>query len=951
MRGERPWAISAEALARELGSSPAGLDPAEAAARLARGGPNELPEARRRPLGLRLLDQLTHFMALLLWVGGALAFVAGTPQLGWAIWAVVVVNGAFSFWQETRAERALAALRRALPHDARVWRGGSLLVVPARELVPGDLVEVARGDRVSADARLLAADLVRVDLSLLTGESEPAERAAAAAEPECPAAVEATSLVLAGSSVVSGRGRALVYATGRHTELGKVAHLAAAVERVPSTLSMQVDRLVRFITVLSVAIGVAVFALGHLLVGLDLHQGLLLAIGMIVANVPEGLLPTVTLALALGAERLARRRVLVRRMAAVEALSAVSVICTDKTGTLTENRMDVREAWTPAGSSRLGAVDGGAGAMADGPEASVRLLLAAAALCTEAATAVAADGGPAPARDPLEAALLAAARQAGLEPAALARAAPQERLIPFDAHRRLMTVVARWGLPDLWPAQAARLALVKGAPPEVLSRCRLAVRDGRAVPLDAPLRAEAERETDRLAAAGHHTIAVALRDDPGPGGAAELERDLTLLGLLGIMDPPRAGVRHALERCRRAGIRVVMVTGDHGLTAEAVGREVGLLAGRPRVVSGPELASLSDGRLKALLRGGGELVFARVMPEQKLRLVQAFQALGEVVAVTGDGVNDAPALRAAHVGIAMGASGTDVARGAADLVLLDDDFESIAAAVEEGRSIFQNIRKFLAYILTSNVPELTPFLAMVGLGIPPALNILQILAVDLGTDLVPALALGGEPPEPGLMDQPPRRKDVPLLDRALVVRAYLRLGLTQAAASMLAFLGMWWLAGVGFEALRALTPALLSRAASPEALALYRAATTAALCAIVVCQMGNLFACRSERLSAFRVGPISRLLWIGLLVEAALIAAVVYLPPLQAVFLTAPLPPLFWASLLAGPAALLCVDEAAKWLGRRRAGRLRAAAAGPLSRAGARRTSRRGRRPRWAGRG
>ncbi|HEY6106953.1 MAG TPA: cation-transporting P-type ATPase, partial [Anaeromyxobacteraceae bacterium] len=317
MRGERPWAVTAEALAGELASSLAGLDPGEAAARLARLGVNELPEPRRRSLALRLLDQLTHLMALLLWVAGALAFVSGTPQLGWAIWAVVLVNGAFSFWQETRAERALSALRRALPHDARVWRGGRLLVVPARELVPGDLVEVARGDRVSADARLLAADLLRVDLSLLTGESEPAERAPAEAEPECPAAAEATSLVLAGSSVVSGRARALIYATGRHTELGKVAHLTAAVERVPSTLSEQVGRLVRVVTVLSVAIGAAVFALGHLLGGLEIQQGALFAIGIIVANVPEGLLPTVTLALALGAERLARRGVLVRRMAAV----------------------------------------------------------------------------------------------------------------------------------------------------------------------------------------------------------------------------------------------------------------------------------------------------------------------------------------------------------------------------------------------------------------------------------------------------------------------------------------------------------------------------------------------------------------------------------------------------------------------------------------------------------
>jgi Ca2+-transporting ATPase len=338
---------------------------------------------------------------------------------------------------------------------------------------------------------------------------------------------------------------------------------------------------------------------------------------------------------------------------------------------------------------------------------------------------------------------------------------------------------------------------------------------------------------------------------------------------------------------------------------------------------------MGDEQLRQLLLGGEDLIFARVLPEQKLRLVKAWQALGEVVAVTGDGVNDAPALRAGHVGIAMGASGTDVARAAADIVLLDDDLASLVAAVEEGRAVFRNIRKFLAYILTSNVPELVPFLAMVALRIPPALNILQILAVDLGTDMVPALALGGEPPEPGLMERPPRPRDRPLLDRRLLLRAYLRLGLVQAAAAMAAFAAVYHLAGVGLEGMRAAAPALLGHAADAATAGTYRLATTAAFAAIVACQMGNLFACRSERISAFRVGRTgNRLLWIGLAVEAAVALLVSYAPPLQRVLGTASLPAAAWPLLLAGPALLLLVDEAAKWSGRR-CGRRRRGESGP----------------------
>jgi Ca2+-transporting ATPase len=769
---------------------------------------------------------------------------------------------------------------------------------------------------VPGDGRLLTSDRLRLDLSLLTGESMPVGRAPEEAEPLCALAEEAGSLVLAGASVVGGRGRAVIYATGRDTSLGQVARLTAGVAREPSTLSVQVARLVRTITGLAVGIGLVVFALGYWLVGFTIPEALLFAIGIVVANVPEGLLPTVTLALALGVQRMARRRVLVRRLPAIETLSAVSVVATDKTGTLTENRMTVRSAWSPDGEAPLGARAG------DGP---LHLLLAAGALCTEAASVAGPGEARAVARDPLEAALLDAARATGLEPVALAARSPRLHDFPFDPARRLMTVVVRWGEPGGWPAAGATVAVVKGSPSEVLARCPYARRGGAVVPLDPAQRAAAEAEADRLAAAGHRVLAVACREAPGAASDEALERGLVLLGLLGVEDPPRAGVAQALARCREAGIRVVMVTGDGPVTALAVAREVGLAEAGLTAVTGAELSALGDEALRALLRDPAPRLFARVLPEQKLRLVKAWQSLGEVVAVTGDGVNDAPALRAAHVGIAMGASGTDVARAAADLVLLDDDFASLVAAIEEGRALFRNVRKFLAYILTSNVPELVPFLAMVALRIPPALTILQILAVDLGTDMAPALALGGDPPEPGLMRRPPRPKEAPLLDRRLLLRAYLRLGGVQAACAMAAYLGIWAWHGLDLEALRQAATSILGHVAEPALAALQREATSAALATIVLCQMGNLFACRSERLSLFSVRGRNPLLWVGLAIEAVLLAAVLHLPPLQEVFATAPLPAGAWPILLLGPLLLVAVDEAIKWLGRLRVARRRAA--------------------------
>jgi Ca2+-transporting ATPase len=876
-----------------LGTGPEGLSPVEAAARLQICGPNEVPAPPRRPGWSRLLAQVTHFMALLLWAAGALAFVAGLPELGWAIFAVVIVNGLFGAWQEHRAERALAALEGLMPRRARVVRAGRVVACDAGEVVPGDLLLLEEGDRVPADARIVSAALFQLDVSVLTGESAAVARDAAPAA-AAPSLAEASCVAPAGATVASGRARAAVFATGAAAELGRIARLATATRRERSTLEVQVSRLVRIVSLIAVGMGAAVFGLLQLL-GAAPGESLLFAIGILVANVPEGLLPAITITLAVNVQRMARRRVLVSRLSAVETLGAVDVICTDKTGTLTRNALDVRLVWTPD-----------AGELAPGaPGAALPL-----ALAVLASDAVAVAGGLS--GDPLERALLSAAIAAGLEPEPLRASCRRLAELPFDPRRKRMTVVVRAAGAVAEAAVAPCAAIAKGAPLAILDRCTHVLRGGAGRPLDEAARAAICAALDGLARRGLRVVAAALRG--GDEGLARLdvdalEQDLTFVALLAMEDPPRSGVREALATCRRAGITVTVVTGDHGETARAVAEEVGLWSSRARVVDGPALAELDDRALEALLAAGHGLVFARVSPEEKLRLVRAYQRLGHVVAVTGDGVNDAPALRAAHVGVAMGLSGTDVARAAADVVLLDDDFATIVAAVEEGRATYANVRKFLAYILTSNVPEIVPFIAMAVLRIPPALGILQILAIDLGTDMLPALALGAEPPEPGGMLRPPRPRERRLLDPGLLARAYGLLGLAEAAAALAAYLAVWRGAGHGLAELRAITPALLSHAAPPAVMAVQRAATAAALAAIVCCQVGNVLACRSEHLLPHRTGaPPGALLRWGVGAELVLLAAILYVPPLQVIFGTAAPPPALWPWLAACAPAMLVVD-------------------------------------------
>ncbi|MGE4093587.1 MAG: cation-translocating P-type ATPase, partial [Candidatus Binatia bacterium] len=547
----------------------------------------------------------------------------------------------------------------------------------------------------------------------------------------------------------------------------------------------------------------------------------------------------------------------------------------------------------------------------------VHLLVAGAALCSNARLLQLTG----PSRwqeigDPTEAALLVVATKAGLDLEQLHVQAPRLREVPFDSRRRMMTVVLDWHAPDLWPSDVPYLAFTKGAPLEVLRCCTSILRDDQAEELSHADWEHIVTTNDALARQGFRLLAVAVRR----GGkellavnSHELERDLTFLGLVAMFDPPHPEVPEAIARCHTAGLTVTMITGDYSLTAEAIARQIGLTHGQMRAVTGESIDRLSDAQFRQVLKYGTGLVFARMSPEHKLRVVQTYKDLGAVVAVTGDGVNDAPALRTAHIGIAMGRNGTDVAREAADLVLTDDNFTTIVSAVEQGRAIYSNIRKFMTYILASNVPEIVPFLAMVAFNIPPALTIMQILAIDLGTDLVPALALGAEPAEPGSMERPARAKSEFLLSRALLLRAYGFLGMIEATLAMCGFFFVWWSYEYTLADLQAVTPALLAHTADAAVLQIYQQATTMTLAVIVACQVGNLFACRSDRLSALRVTWTRNwLLWVGIAVECLTLVALIYVPPLSRILGTAPLAPGQWLLLGVCPLVMCIAEELRK---------------------------------------
>ena len=846
-----------------------GLSEPEAGSRLGRYGPNVLPAAKRDGPLVRFLRQLSSPLVLILLVAGVVTAVLGEPVDSSVIFAVVLLNTVIGYVQETKAQAALDALRSMVRTEARVVRGGRARRVPSDEVVPGDLVLVEAGDKVPADLRLIRLSELRADESALTGESQPVVKDEVALPVDTPVA-DRRNVLYAGTLVTSGSGAGVVAATGADTELGEIHRLVGAAAPLATPLTRKITRFSRILTVVILALAAVTFAVG-VVRGERAVEMFTAAIALAVGAIPEGLPAAVTITLAIGVARMARRRAVIRRLPAVETLGSTTVICTDKTGTLTENQMTVRRLWTPSGAFEVtgsgygpdGQIRDAAGRAADvAADPVLHWCLLAGAGCNDASLGER-DGRPTILGDPTEAALLVVAGKAGLGADVLA-ALPRVDTVPFSSERQYMAT-----LHDD-PAGRRRVLLVKGAVERVLPLCHAQMAaDGTAAPLD---RSAALHAADGLAGDGLRVLGTAAQfvpedaelDESSLGGA------LVFCGLQAMLDPPRRAAAEAVAACHAAGIAVKMITGDHAKTATTIAGAIGLLPGRRPgdVVTGAELGALSDADYPDAVDRA--TVFARVSPEQKLRLVEALQARGRVVAMTGDGVNDAPALRQADIGIAMGAGGTEVAKEAADMVLTDDDFGTIEAAVEEGRGVFDNLSKFIVWTLPTNMAEGLVILVAIGFGVALPILPTQILWINMTTAVLLGLTLAFEPKEPGIMRRPPREPDRPLLTGALVTRILLLSGVMVAAT--------WWL----FEWERGGGASLAE-------------SRTAAVNLFVAIEMLYLFSCRTLHAPVRTLGWFSnRWVLLGVALQVLAQAALTYLPVLNTAFGTAPLDASTW---------------------------------------------------------
>lgn len=871
---------------KRLNSSTEGLSESVAQQRLEEFGPNHIAQRPPRNWLKEYLKQYLQFFAILLEVASGLAFIAnyydpgqGNDVLGWAILGAVVVNASFSFWQEYRADKAMEALMRLMPTSNTLLRNGNKVRVQAEHIVPGDILILEEGDRISADAILLEAHSLYVNLSTLNGESTPVLRQALPdpAERE----LDAQNLVFAGTTVIAGSGRAVVFATGAATEFGKIATLTRDVQKTLSPMQREIIVITRILTLIAFSMGLIFLGLG-LLSGKGWLTASIFALSLIVANVPEGLLPTITLALSMASQRMAKRQALVKNLDSVETLGSATVICTDKTGTLTRNEMTVRHFWLTGGET---ITLSGEGYFQTGSWESdilqtdtfVRLqrLVIAGVLNSHARI----EGNQA-LGDPTELALVAAAAKIPHHLDGYIRLTEN----PFSSERRMMSTLLRF--------QEQTVLFAKGAPEVILERCSHRLGPGGVrLPLDTPARQTIQQVAEAFESNAFRVLALA--EGQGPE-----ESDLTLLGLAAIMDLPRPEVAKAIQNCYSAGIRVLMITGDHPRTAEAVARQIGLRV--DRVMTGNELRTLSEAQLSALLKNQ-DILFARMESSQKLLIASVLQRNGEVVAMTGDGVNDAPALRKADIGIAMGKAGTDVTKEAADMILLDDNFSSIVAAIEEGRTVYFNIKKFCTYHLTSNIPEILPYIFSFFFKIPLPLSVIQILSIDLASDLVPGLALGSEPPEKNIMQRPPVARNERILDWEVFKRGYCMNGLIEVTASMCGFLGFLFLHGWTYGDL-SITNTLL-----------HRQAMTMSLLGAVTCQMFNLLSLRSYEFAAWRLSLWANpaILW-ALLFDLIWAWSLLHVPAMQLIFNTAWVPGQALWLLLPFPLLLFATHEGYK---------------------------------------
>ncbi len=878
----QPWhTLTQDEAYQALNTSPTGLTGAEAEKRLQETGPNEIQAAKRISAFEILLEQFKNVLILILLAATALSLLLGHGIESVVIAVIVLFAVALGFVQEYRAERAIEALRQMAAPTATVLRDGKEIEIPARDLVPGDVVLLHTGDRVPADGRLLESINMQVEEAALTGESVPVEKHTRPLEKADLPVGDRKNMVYAGTAVTYGRGRALVVATAMQTEFGKIAQLLQTVETGKTPLQRNLDRVGAVLARVALVVVALIVVLG-LLRGQPFIDMLIFGIALAVAVVPEALPAVVTISLAIGVQKMVKRNALIRRLPAVETLGSTSIICSDKTGTLTKDEMTARRLYT-AGEmfsiSGAGYAPEGEFSTQDGvlaaPDGAVRQMLTAATLASDTQLVQTPEGSWDIKGDPTEGALIVAAAKAGLDKATLDAEFPRTAEIPFTSETKRMTTLHQTG---------ERLtAYAKGAPEVILAGCDYVLASDGAQVLDEAARQQIHDQAQALASQALRVLGIASKEDVSLETA---ERGMTFLGLVGMIDPPRPEAKQAIAVCAEAGIRPVMITGDHPLTAQAVAQELGLLSDGGRVVTGTELEEMSDEQLERDVESIG--VYARVSPTHKLRVVGAWQARGQIVAMTGDGVNDAPALKKADIGIAMGITGTDVTKEAADMTLTDDNFASIVAAVEEGRGVFGNIKKYLMYLLSSNIGEIGLMVGSTLLGLPLPLTAVQILYVNLATDGLPALALSVDPPEKDLMKRKPRDPRTGIFTRPVV--ALMTLG---GIWSALINLGLFnWALSSGRSLEQAMTMTFIS---------------------LVLIQFFKAYNFRSDRHSVLNKPFANKWLNIAVLWEVVLLVVIVYLPALQGPFGTYALPLADWALVAGLAVTIVPVLELAKW--------------------------------------
>lgn len=892
-----------------------GLSSEQAAGLLKKFGPNTIQRNKKQSQVKAFLKNFTSLMAILLWISGFIAIFAQMVELGIAIWAVNLINGIFSYWQEHQAQKATNSLLKMLPTYAQVLRDGKPKQINSEDLVPGDVFIIQAGNSISADARIIKSTSLQVDESALTGESVLVSKQAEYSHGV--GRFSEANLVFAGTVAGSGTATAVAVATAMHSEFGKVAKLTQSQKHQASPLEIELNHLTRQLSVIAILIGAIFFVSAIFFVHYPMAKSFIFALGMIVAFIPEGLLPTVTLSLAQGVTRMAKKHALVKDLNSVETLGETTVICSDKTGTLTQNQMTINHLWLASheytvtgqgyvnnGHIQLDSKDVDLSAQPD-----LEMLLRVAALNndTKVEQPKVAGDNPKIIGTPTEAALVILAEKAGINLESESKKFPRIGALPFDSDRKRMST--------FHDVDGKTTICVKGSLDGILPISDTILDNGKLRPLTEADKEQINEADKKYAAQGLRSLVIAYRDasadDSLPDDTKDwtienAEQHLTFVGLTIMEDPPRPEIFEAVRKCHEASIRIIMVTGDSSLTAKSIAVKIGVASDKARVITGDELAEMHIADLKEALKG--EVIFARVAPEQKYRIVSTLQSIGEIVASTGDGVNDAPALKKADIGVAMGVTGTDVAKDAANMILTDDNFASIVAAIEEGRTVYSNLQKFLLYILNSNMPEAAPsilFLFSRGL-IPLPLTVMQILTVDLGTDMLPALGLGAEKSEPGIMKQPPRLRTAHLLNRGIILKAFAWYGLVASIISTVGYFFVNHQHGWPNVAL----------AASGS---VYQEATTMTLAAIVFCQIAAALNCRTKNSSIFSIGIFSnRRIWGGIIFEVLLLALLIYVPFLQGLFNTAAIGWQDWILLVCIPIPLVLIEEIRKYFMRKK---------------------------------